>query len=205
MVVVKLPRKFCFPATCLVLILIGITARWMYSAPPQLWDDTTRKISLGRMDALALGCMIAYSKRVLPDFYAHLRNNLWLAFSLTSAMVFLSVDLFLDYRNFSPVGGVKLYFFVLPLIFALLIPYFESIRTSCSSIATIITFISVTSYSIYLSHPLVIEFYKNVFSNCTGIELMFLEKILTWLSIIIVSYMTYRIVERPFMQMRPKQ
>jgi peptidoglycan/LPS O-acetylase OafA/YrhL len=178
---------------------------WNKFLQPQGDWENMRKIVPFRIDAIAYGCIIAF----LVEKFSGLSS------SVSIIMFFLGiVGLFLSYEILSAtvVAGRINFFadvFLLPLFcisFALLIPYALILPSPGKIIVSIVNKISVTSYSFYLIHFLIIDFVIGKMYSLGELTVFskWIVFVLTYTSTFLASYFMYRLIEIPFLNYRKR-
>lgn len=186
-----LDRKFLFPSWNSFL---SATGDW----------DSMRKMVPFRIDAIAYGCLVAYmlERFTVPK---KLRAGLFVA----GVMCLIGAFQIIIHTIAGGKTNILSDIILLPLFccaFALMLPLAESCPRPGKLATTIVTGISLTSYSFYLMHllilDLVIPWYKT-HESTTGLSqgVVFIG---TYLFIYLVSYVMYSYIELPFMNLRKR-
>jgi peptidoglycan/LPS O-acetylase OafA/YrhL len=173
-----------------------------FLTPHGHWDEM-RKIVPFRIDAIAYGCLIAYC---VEKFGGISKRH--------SIFLFLMgiVGLFGSYWILSEtVAGSGANFFadvfLLPLFcvsFALMIPFAIICPEPNKFIHRIVTTVSLTSYSFYLIHFLILDSILESIFNVEGLTPGLKSIVLTgtYSTTFLASYLMYRFIEIPFMNYR---
>jgi len=162
------------------------------------WEPWFRRVMSLRIDSIAIGVLMAAVKWFNYSWYdkyrsAHFAIGVFLFFVFSLIYYF---D-FLVHRE----GSVFLktvFFPAFSLAIALLIPMLENVRLN-PIMKSVVTYVSITSYSVYLSHALIMEW----FALHTQYPVL-TKLVLSWLSIAVISYLQYEYFERPFTSLRDK-
>ncbi len=172
-------------------------------------DEGIRKIVVFRLDAVMYGVLAAYLNYYHKPFIVSIKKKLFII-SLVGSLVlyYFIVKYELAFRSqpdptFRFVSNAFLYL-VIPLVFALSLPYAASTRDwSSKTLSAIVRHISKISYSMYLVHfslfiPLFIN--RKVDSTLAGL----LQYFAYWIVVIVFSSLLYRYYEQPVMKLRDK-
>lgn len=191
-------EKTIFYTILLMLIVITLNRWYSIEINNLEFGQEIRKVVLLRLDALLYGVLVAFLFIKYKDFF-YKYQNLFFTFGL---FIFL-------FYYFGLVFGmpltktVKSFFFTFVDIgFAFILIKFYFIKTE-KKIFSVFSFIALISYSIYLSHLLIIDFVIKYFKMTTQFEALYVFIILIVL-IVLVSSITYRYIEKPFMKIRKK-
>ncbi len=181
-------------------------------APYPGWDEfnfNIRMVTLVRLDSLMYGVAAVFSKHYYPALWSAIKK-----FSLLWFMILFAVSLYIyiDLPGLCTSTWARLIqtliFPVCSLSVALLMPFFDSITTIRSLyLKDVITYISKISYSMYLSHILVItEVNQWLAITPHGTEAVEREPgclyAIYFAFIIAIAPITYHFWELPFMRLR---
>ena len=167
------------------------------------WDLHIRKITLFRLDAIAMGVFTAYLMNNYKAFLQRYKNLLLLA-----SLILLTGSIWLFFHFVYPnqinVVSAILIFPLFSVGFALTMPYLQDMK-SMGFFSSPITFISKISYSVYLLHTLLSDFlFKYIYQESYSWPVQFM----IWFSFIavsiILSWFSYRYIELPFTERREK-
>lgn len=170
------------------------------------WNTDLKAVVIYRVDAIYYGFLAAYFAKNMP--------KIWSTYAIPLAIIGAVGLLVFQYVLYSE----KLYIETYPLLWnvaylpicsiciALLFPFFSKIKTAPRFILKPITFISVTSYSLYLLHySIVLQGMQYVFPVTT---LHFNEKIgysgVYFVILFALAYVLYRFYEKPMMDLRDR-
>lgn len=167
------------------------------------WDVHIRRITLFRLDAIAMGVFTAYLMNNYKSFLQKNKNLLLLA---SIVLLTGSVWLYFSFVHPDRINVISA-IFIFPLFsigFALAMPYLQYMKTM-GLFSAPVTFISKISYSVYLLHTLLSDFlFKYIYKEAYALPYQFL----IWLSFILVSIvvsaLSYRYIELPFTERREK-
>jgi len=195
----KYPKdKIIFYSIISLLFIITIN-RWIQIEQHNLeFGEMVRKVVIFRLDALLYGVLLAYIFKKHHDFLQKYKN------------IFFIVGMFIFcYFYFSLMNGlalthaIKAFFFTfLDISFGFILIKFYFIKKEDSGFS-IFSYIALISYSIYLSHLIIIETILRYVSHTTSIK-TFNGFFLSLIVILLVSSLTYRYIELPFLRLRKK-
>ena len=145
--------------TALVAVMVYRYAKFlnMEITNAHAWDEHFRKQVFTRLDCLMYGVLCAYIQYFAKD--------VWLRYKGT--LLFLGLALFalvkiLFLTKVFPYGGLYscvFSFSVESLATALLLPYLSDLKKGSGKIHAAVTLISLTSYSMYLLHLTIVQYY----------------------------------------------
>jgi peptidoglycan/LPS O-acetylase OafA/YrhL len=175
-----------------LLIVVGITLR--YSLPVDV-----RASVLGRLDAIAYGCLAAWLMRT--NWHAAIsRHAGMLAIIAMAGMVVVYSYIVLQRMQLSRLAGTA-FFTLLPLLSAMAIPYFAGLRIGLPGLARVTAFCAAISYPLYVCHTeLIYALSMTPFHAGTG----FYNLAAAFLGATAVAYLIHVLIEKPFMRLRPK-
>lgn len=162
------------------------------------WDSGFRKLMPLRLDAIAIGVLFAYIKFYNPTLWLKQKN-----FSFYSSLIFillLSTVYFQDYlTTFEGSFFLKTIFFsIFSISIGLLLPFLSQYHSTHNNIATsFTTHLSITSYSIYLIHSLIIKFVDFNFNAPN-----FIKFSIIWILTISIANIQYFYFEKPTTDLR---
>ncbi|SFA74478.1 Peptidoglycan/LPS O-acetylase OafA/YrhL, contains acyltransferase and SGNH-hydrolase domains [Flavobacterium swingsii] len=206
----KLSRKWTFLATILLLIVLAHIFRYFNMknsdiSTMEIWNTNLKSIVIYRFDTILYGVLLAW----LYQFYAHFLDKYKTYFLILAVHLFVLQFIILNVLGVDIISCptyFKVFYFTLSsMIFFLVLPYFVFWKTSQSVFSTSVTFISKTSYAVYLIHySIVVVLFKYVLSQLyyqlpTSLVLFIYFGITFSL-----SYILYRFFEKPIMNLRDK-
>jgi peptidoglycan/LPS O-acetylase OafA/YrhL len=195
-------RKISFILSLIIIILGSIVIRNILINQNPIYY--LRGITLARLDAIAYGVVVAfvtlsYEIKSNQRYFSLLIGISLQIFSISDAYIF----------GLAHTVASQLFLILVPLSFALMIPYLSILPTPNVKyhIATdSIEKVSLWSYSIYLSHGplmwLVYFLFKEYRDNFYG---NFLSKVIGLALTMVASAALYNFFEVPFTKMRPKE
>lgn len=200
-----LKRKISVPALIYLLILFalfinGMRTAYVCNARELNTDWDLRKIVLFRLDALVYGFLICLFMKKHADFF---RKTKWLflCIGLMSGFGFYLMKDVLSQKIYQ-----SLLFFILPLSMAITIPwfYYTEFNRVHKKIRSIITHISLISYSVLLMHLYFIQFLMLQFYTPVSFVSGVLFTAIYLLIVIFLSTLFFNYVERPVLLRRKK-
>jgi len=204
----KIKKNTVFFVSTLVLIVIGVFAKFYYylnieSSDYHFWTTNLRKVVLYRIDSIYYGFLSIY---IFSKFIKERKKLIEFSFYVgILVLILMHIVLFVSKAT---VVNSPLFFtvFYLPMVsscFGLMLWKMANLKTGWHYLLKPITFISVLSYSIYLINysiiVLLIERYIPIPESIIDkIGLVFLFLGVTFL----FSYLLYRFYEIPTMKLR---
>ncbi|MBK7029993.1 MAG: acyltransferase [Bacteroidales bacterium] len=192
----------------LILLVTGIRiyrALTLYIPDFETWDHLQRKIVITRLDSIMYGFLGAWVNFYFPVFWKAGKRN-WLFLGLILLVFPMGVDFFLGKNLFF------LNYFSLIMTSAgtlLMLPYLSEWKTGKGFIYRFLTFVSITSYSMYLVNfslvqlriipsltPVIVAITKN------HLVISCIRYFLYWGLTFMLSYLLYRFYEKPFTSLR---
>jgi len=169
------------------------------------WDSDVRKVVIFRFDSLLYGVFAAYLYYFYREVWFRYK---YLSLSIALFLTLLNIYFFISFypETINNSYFMKTYYFTITsLSIMFFLPYLTTLCWSNTYpiFTKIVTFISLISYSLYLSHFLLKDiFFKLVHINQIQIA------ILTWftwiISSIIISSIIYKYYEKPLTNSRNK-
>lgn len=170
------------------------------------WDEGFRKVMPLRIDSIAIGVLAAFFKFYFPKNWNNKRYliaNIGV-FSVVLLMIKFKTGFIDNYNTMTdtPIGPVNtfmktLFFTFNSLSIALFFPVAGHIKGGRTIYHKIIVTISLISYSLYLSHPLVIVIVNHFLKAYP-----YMNFGVIWILCIIVSYIQYNFFEKKFTSIR---
>lgn len=209
-------KKRSFFIVILLFILIPLSIK-IYLAlfnSGIAWDAGYRKIAVLRLDAIGFGVLVAYINYYKKTFFQKRKILLFLLglilFTILNILFYKLHLVNYDFENEKQLHDsgffMNTFFFTfMSLSIGLLIPLLCSIKIKETNLVYKgVKFISLISYSIYLSHPFYIFLCTYIPAKLNlSISIEFII-ILIWITTIIGSYFQYKFFEVKFTVMRDR-
>jgi peptidoglycan/LPS O-acetylase OafA/YrhL len=205
------PKKSILKTTFIVYLSIFTCIRIINALHPYFGDldqdASIRKITLLRLDAIVYGVIIAYFNHFHSTFLKRRRVKNTMLLIGISATILIVVISFLSYLpNFNYYKGSQTYRFLsdsflyslLPLSLSFVLPaaLFMKMPSNPFKITTIISHISLISYSMYLIHySLVLTYFQRIHTNSIVISIV--TYCGYWLTTILIATLIYYFYEKP--------
>lgn len=202
-------KQKAYALTIAVIFISSFVAKWLLYSEGVA--DDLRLITVGRLDAIAGGLLIAFLEKNISSATTYKK-----IFPLAGAVLLagLLVTLVINKMAVKEIESSPYLLTLFPLSFSLLIPFFSTIRKPQklpSFLAIWIEKISLWSYSIYLSHMAVLSiiyFLQDTFLDF-DIRATTAGNIVTksagMIIILIVSSFLFDHFELPFTKRRPRE
>lgn len=171
------------------------------------WDSIFNKQVITRLDSLMFGVIGAYTQ-----FYC---SRLWLKYK--HILLILGIFLFVLSKYIIPKFGeingiysIVFSFSLLSIATLSLLPYLSNLKSSNGVFFRSITYLSITSYSMYLIHASIIEGWilsKIPWTALIGnvYVMMVIQYVLYWILSILVSILLYKYYETTMTKLRDKE
>ncbi|MFP4846379.1 acyltransferase family protein [Winogradskyella sp. PE311] len=194
-----------------VFIIVGFTlARLFYNSFNEvsnmtIWNRSLKAVVIYRVDAIYYGVLAAYISVQYPKFWMNCKfyGLVIGVFSIVGLNIFIpQLSLFIE---ISPLFWNIFYVAINSIAIACLLPYLSNVKSVSYLISKPVTFISIISYAIYLTHfSLVVKFIQQLkvsgpFAN-SNLILLTLYIGLT----ILLSYLLFRFYEKPITNLRDR-
>ncbi|WP_338792211.1 acyltransferase [Bernardetia sp. Wsw4-3y2] len=196
LLILKLPRKIS-PLIILILLVIPLLARMLsYPTTPISGFGYYFTATHFRYEGLLIGVIISYIISYKKTFFDFLIPYAYLIYALTFILVSLFYFVDNTYKYYFSIT-LNSYMYALSLIVA--------VRSAPIPIATssFVYKVAVSSYSTYLVHSFVLQFYLYVF-NKLGFDFIWLEIPIAFVTSFIVGYAIYKLLEKPIIKLRNK-
>jgi peptidoglycan/LPS O-acetylase OafA/YrhL len=192
-------KKRSFLATIVLFITICLGARIMLNASNYKleWDGWFRKLMPLRLDSIAFGVLAAFIKIYHEEFWFKYKKFFAL---LSCLLISLILIYLLNYPKdvITTTFGRTFLFTLISFTISLLLPILLTLKTPSKYIQYPITIISLISYSVYLTHPLVIGVVDKLgMKNLAGVVVL-------WLGTLIISYFQYTLFESRITHLRER-
>jgi peptidoglycan/LPS O-acetylase OafA/YrhL len=206
----KFSKKATFLFTIILLIVLAHIFRYLSMKDSQVttmevWNTNIKSVVMYRFDTILYGVLLAW----LHHFHGHFLDKYKVYFLILAAHLFVLQFVILNVLGVDiiscPIYFSVFYFTLSSMIFFLALPYFIFWKTSQSVFSRIISFVSKTSYAVYLIHySIVVVVFKYVLSQLS-LQLPTSLILFIYLGITFsLSYILYRFYEKPIMNLRDR-
>ena len=192
---------FCYS----VIVIFLILRIFSFYLTTSSWDFGTRKVIFLRMDSLVIGVLFAGIKHYNNQLYEKLFRKYRIKTLVTAVILLLLFipSYYLVNRDTSFYARTFM-FSIISFIFIVFVCLSEMYEFQLSGKSKeIVTFISLTSYSVYLVHLELLSFILKKFPTRNIFETI-ISAILSLITIYIFSYLLYKFIEQPFLRLRNK-
>eukprot|EP01093_Parvamoeba_rugata_P011559 TRINITY_DN318_c0_g1_i2.p1 TRINITY_DN318_c0_g1~~TRINITY_DN318_c0_g1_i2.p1 ORF type:complete len:249 (-),score=20.74 TRINITY_DN318_c0_g1_i2:305-1051(-) len=205
----ELSKSKQFLCVTFLIILIFILTKWFYAINDDVktmhhWNSHLKAVLIYRIDAIYYGVFAAYISIVKPKFW---KQSKYIALGLSVlSLGVINIAVPLQYI-FIETHSTFWNFWYLPLnsiAILLALPMLSELKKAPKLISRPITFISLTSYAIYVLHySIILQLMKYNLPTDNLPKFDILIYILTYLSLtLICAYFVYRLFERPLTNLR---
>ncbi|MFM9909529.1 MAG: hypothetical protein ACKVOW_09280, partial [Chitinophagaceae bacterium] len=194
-----------------IIILFTITLRIVIFSDQDIttakdWDLMVRKQVITRLDGIMYG--------VLGAYFSKYYYNVW--FRFRKIFFLIGIILLLFPKLMEEKGGwgsfykwymVVMSFPMMEIAILLLLPLLSEWKSSRGWIATLTTYVSLTSYSIYLIHFSIVKTWLIDNMGVLGLHgtlLVITKYILYYLLTFTIAIIMYKFFEKPFLEARKK-
>ncbi len=198
----------CLRWSVMLFIAVPLLYKIRQSAASD-WETfamTLRMETVTRLDSLMYGVAMAIMKRQRPDLWQRLAS--WVV-APALAIAALGVYFYIGLPGLLESRALRcLLYPIISICFALVLPYFDSIRSQKRSLLRrAVTYTSQVSYSLYLGHPLIFTLVDPHLGGITVGGQRLAEMAAPLYAIYFVGFFllataTYYAIELPFMKMR---
>jgi peptidoglycan/LPS O-acetylase OafA/YrhL len=203
-------RKNVLMTAISVITLVTVFRYYRYSTASinslGEWDLIFRKQVVTRLDSLMFGVIGAYAYFYYTELWLNYKKQLL----ILGASLFLLTKFEIYFPIYSPINGLYMtvFSFTLTSVATLfLLPYLSDLKTGEGVLYKIITYLSLTSYSMYLLNLTIIQQFilniipwSNITDNWRVIELSKLG--MYWVLLISLSILLYKYFEIPMTKLR---
>ncbi|MEV5027353.1 acyltransferase family protein [Paenibacillus sp. LPE1-1-1.1] len=206
-------RRILFFSLCAFVIFgsIGVKFFYTYNYDP-LWDAGIRKQIFLRMDSLMFGVLLAGIKYYFKTFYARINSfYLFLLFFLSIVIIniyyIFALDSGREAINNSIISRTVFFDFIsLTFMFFIWLLDKSNIVNQIKNkyIQKAITFLAITSYSVYLIHYDIFRLFNNMTTSVSSYTLMILIVLFTLLLVYILALLMFLYWEKPIMNWRER-
>ncbi|HET6767726.1 MAG TPA: acyltransferase [Chitinophagaceae bacterium] len=188
-----------------LLLILAIRIIVVYISNPE-WDNQIKRIVVLRLDALTTGVLAGFVHLYFKDYWSC--NAKWFLFTGVILLAATSIYFCLKRMNVDMPGNFfwkTFYFNVVSFAIASMLPWMTSNRIRPGRlISKAITHISLVSYSLYLTHILVMFVVITLLNKISINGLQILKFISCWFFCILGASILYRVFELPMTNLREK-
>jgi peptidoglycan/LPS O-acetylase OafA/YrhL len=208
LVAIRLPVRAAIILSS-IIIIAGSTAYRFYlythtaAITGREWELLFRKEVLSRLDSIMIGVIGAY----LFHYHRSLWSRYKLHFLILGILTLLSMKIAIELKSSDTKFFLCIFYFTANACGTLfLLPFLSEIKTGSGRLFSIITFISIISYSMYLLHFSFIQGYalRQIDFYTYSFPFLVLRYSLYWIFTIIGAAILYNCIEQPFMKLRSK-
>lgn len=192
----KITPKHGFLFVAIGLVVLPLLYRLLSYDPALDWDLHFRKLVVTRLDALGYGMLAAYAQIY---YYTTFFKSRYLLFPLGILLYIFLENLFADGSHFF---HSTIFFSMTGMGVAFLFPVLFEMKTERIPYKPI-RFLSLISYSIYLSHLPIAYLTHSWYEGTTAGETVLLYAGY-WAMVIVSSYLIYTFFERPITNLRDR-
>jgi peptidoglycan/LPS O-acetylase OafA/YrhL len=196
-----LPKRTAWWSAVLFFILVPFLLR-VIVGPGDSWDQNIRKVVIFRLDALMFGVAMALIQITAQEYWQRLAS---MAGKLALAALVFAASFLTVVRASAPQAlPVALCFTVLPLLFALSLPWWLRLRDPGGWAGWSIRRLSLYSYIVYLCHaPILDAFHAQVVRFGGGLGLQVGADLIALAVIVVFAALVHHWYEKPIMDRRP--
>ncbi|NND10721.1 MAG: acyltransferase [Flavobacteriaceae bacterium] len=209
---IKVSKRAMFLFVTLLVIAIFIITKCVYNSNDTIkdmvfWNVNLKAMTIYRIDAIYYGVLAAWLSMVFPKNWSRFK---WL-FLMIGGVIFVGMNIMITLKQiFIESHSFFWNVLYLPLnsiAIAFTLPLLSSIRSAAKPMLIPVTYISVISYSMYLLHySVVLRLMKQYFPSEGLSKFGTMSYVLIYfLLTIVLSYILYRLFERPMMDIRDKE
>ena len=202
----KGPKEVVF-STIVIIIISTIAYRFyrfttMDVSTPEIFDIMFRRPVVTRLDGIMFGVAGAYLIYYHYSLFSRNKNMLFVVGIVLHVFIKIANNLFFAnavfyFCNFS--------FVLEALATLLLLPFLSQLNTGKGILYKVITVVSLISYSMYLLHAEIVQNWMIRFINIPHLDkvsLLIVKYFLYWVLTILISILSYKYIEIPFMKLR---
>lgn len=207
-IIPNIKRHVAFLGISVLMLFLFFSSRIYFNSTKELasffeWNETLRKVSIYRLDAIYYGFILyyLYAKNYIKESWYKVLFYFGIVCILILHVFLFSIGI--------QIQSAQTFFtvFYLPLnsiAICALIPFLMQVRFKENLFLRIVTTLSLISYSIYLLHySIILHAMKVLFPSeqLVGVSL-YGYTILYWFLVLISSYVLYRFFEKPITDLR---
>jgi len=205
---IKQPKKLI--KTAVIIFLIAPLLLRAATTTTKDWHAGVHMVVIYRLDAIGIGVLLAYFRYYCGNLWKLLCSTGAMLIGLGSTILIFFCMLYAGYGEGKEASfpGIQnaIFFDLLDFTCALMLPWFSTVSTIREPGNFLFTWISILSYSLYLSHGPMVKVTGALFSK---IGLTHVSPILftaAWLiAAVFVSLCSYFFIERTFLRLRDKR
>ena len=170
------------------------------------WNVSLRSVVIYRIDSILIGVLFSWIRLKYQFFWKKHKLTLLILGLILLVFMFIGVGFFRISIETQPFFWNVLYLPITSLIFALFLPVFSQWYSAPKWLMKPITFLSLISYSIYLTHySIVLQLMKYWFdSTFFSINQLHLFTFCYLIITFFLSYLLFKYFEKPIMTLRDK-
>jgi len=190
-------------AIVLLFIAVPLTLKFLhaYEVPDMdkfTWGQEIRKVVIYRLDSIIIGVLFAWFKH----FYgAKFSNWRYMLFFIGLVINVINRSFFVD---LSPFYFQSAYLVVNGIAMAMLIPFFDGIKSGSGFFYRTFTYISIISYAMYVVHFSIVLSILLRWVDFDTMPNALLAYASYWLVTIVLSHVIYKYYEKPMTDLREK-
>lgn len=203
---IKLKANHIVVLAMIIYVVIPQLLRYLAIDQSSHWDEMIRKQIHLRMDAIAYGVLLAYFYHINKQWFIKKHHSVILGLCLVVGFIGMwwGFNQFINIFNARSIMLNNVIFYPLINIFCtVIVAYFIRFQHySSAKLQQVILFISLISYSLYLVHFPVYDWFRQfVDSKSSAFFYLFVAIV----CIFICGTFLYRTVEKPFIDLRNKR
>jgi len=208
--VLKLKPRQGVLSTAITVILLTIAYRYYrYTTinvdSVEIFGKMFRNAVITRLDSLMFGVTGAWLFYYKQLYWIKNKTRFFIA----GIILHVTIKIFTDFIFINSAFYFCNFSFILEAVATLLLlPFLSQLKAAEGITYKIITIISLISYSMYLLHAEIVKNWIIWFINLPGINnipALTIKYILYWVLTIILSILSYKYIEMPFMKLRNKK
>lgn len=207
----QFPSRKIIIFTALVILTLSTGFRYYrFSAltgfTVDIWDSTFRKQVITRLDSLMFGLIGAYIYYYFKEFWTKYKT----LFFIIGITILVLTQTRLIHRHLGDYLHLYLYVFsfsITSLGTLFLLPFLSEYKKGKGLVYNAITYISLTSYSMYLLNYSVIQFWALRYVNWLGLTeapFIIIRYLSFWVFTVVGAILLYKYLELPFMKLRDR-
>jgi peptidoglycan/LPS O-acetylase OafA/YrhL len=200
-------RRRIVLAGILIFLVVPFLLRFGISGS-RLSNDGVRTVVIFRLDAIALGVLLAYLKRYKSQIWRALCKWPVPLAGVAGVAGMCAYSAHVGFAYEAVLHGYQNAFFfgAIDLSCALMLPWFSSVATLREPARAIFVWISILSYSLYLCHTLVMVIIGGVLVKLHLWPLPDAVSLLLEIAgAVALAWLSYSFIERPFLRLRERR